>query len=195
MKDVADKSQTVNRKSKIAWWRSIGPALITACVVFGPGSLLISSNVGANHGFELLWLLLLTGVLMGTYMTTAARIGVVGGATPCTLLATHLGRPIAAIIGINLCLICTAFQFSNNLAFVAAIDSLGVAQLFGEPEQMSERAGNIINSFVLLVFNLLIITMVFTLRQVYRVLERVMKVMVAVMLASQHKPRQELSIQ
>ena len=28
------------------WWRSIGPALITACVVFDPGSLLISSNVG-----------------------------------------------------------------------------------------------------------------------------------------------------
>jgi manganese transport protein len=166
------------------WWRSIGPALITACVVFGPGSLLISSNVGANHGFELLWLLLLTGVLMGTYMTTAARIGVVGGATPCTLVADRLGRPAAAIIGINLCLICSAFQFSNNLAFAAAIDSLGIAQLFGDPEQMSERTRNIINSGVLLVFNLLIITMVFTLKQVYRVLERVMKVMVAVMLVS-----------
>lgn len=166
----------------MAWWRSIGPALITACVVFGPGSLLISSNVGANYGFKLLWLLLLTGVLMGTYMTTAARIGVVGGATPCTLIAHRLGRPAAAIIGINLSLICMAFQFSNNLAFAAAADSLGVARLFGDPGQMSERTRDIINTGVLLVFNTLIITLTFTLKQVYRVLERVMKIMVAVIL-------------
>ncbi len=37
------------------WWKSIGPGLITACVVFGPGSLLISSNVGAKYGFDLVW--------------------------------------------------------------------------------------------------------------------------------------------
>jgi manganese transport protein len=169
MKDTADKSQIVNSKSKIAWWRSIGPALITACVVFGPGSLLISSNVGANHGFKLLWLLLLTGVLMGTYMTTAARIGVVGGATPCTLVAQLLGRPAAAIIGINLCLICAAFQFSNNLAVVAAAGAL------------IPRVPPIV---VLAFLNGLIILFLFSAKQVYRLLERVMKVMVGVILVS-----------
>lgn len=179
---MAEPTATLEPEQRSPWWRSIGPALITACVVFGPGSLLISSNIGANHGFELLWLLLLTGVLMGTYMTMAARIGVVGGATPCTLVANRLGRPAAAIIGINLSLICMAFQFSNNLAFAAAADSLGVAQLFGDPGQMSEHTRDIINSGVLLVFNALIITLTFTLKQVYRVLERVMKIMVAVIL-------------
>jgi len=179
---MAEPTAAKEQKQRPSWWRSIGPAMITACVVFGPGSLLISSNVGANHGFELLWLLLLTGVLMGTYMTTAARIGVVGGATPCTLVAHRLGRPAAAIIGINLSLICMAFQFSNNLAFAAAADSLGVARLFGDTGQMSERTRDIINTGLLLVFNLLIIIMVFTLKQVYRVLERVMKIMVAVIL-------------
>ena len=164
------------------WWRSIGPALITACVVFGPGSLLVSSNVGANHGYVLLWLLILTGVLMGTYMTMAARIGVVGGATPCTLVAGRLGRPIAAVIGINLCLICTAFQFSNNLAVAAAADALGVARLFGNPDEMTEHTKGLINSGVLLAFNAAIIALVFTLKQVYRTLERIMKVMVAVIL-------------
>jgi manganese transport protein len=164
------------------WWRSIGPALITACVVFGPGSLLISSNVGATHGYTLLWLLILTGILMGAYMTTAARIGVVGGATPCTLIASRLGRPAAALVGINLCLICTAFQFSNNLAVAAAFDTLGVARLFGVSEQMTERTRNLINTGVLLAFNAAIITFVFSLRQMYRVLERVMKVMVVVIL-------------
>src|SRR5512133_3295224 len=92
--------------ARTPWWRSIGPALITACVVFGPGSLLTNSNVGATYGCELLWLLVLTGVLMGTYMTMAARVGVVAGATPCTLIAHRLGRPAAAVIALNLCLIC-----------------------------------------------------------------------------------------
>lgn len=169
-------------RPKLSWWHSIGPALITACVVFGPGSLLISSNVGANYGYDLLWLLILTGVLMGTYMTTAARIGVVGGATPCTLIATRLGRPAAAIIGINLCLTCTAFQFSNNLAIAAAFDTLGVARLFGEPAQMTDQAKNMVNTGVLLVFNAAIIAFTFALRHVYRGLERIMKIMVAVIL-------------
>ena len=164
------------------WWRSIGPALITACVVFGPGSLLISSNVGANYGYELLWLLVVTGVLMGTFMTMAARIGVVGGATPCTLIARRLGRPIAAVVGINLCLICTAFQFSNNLAVAAAFDSLGVKRLFGDPAQMTPQMQSLISTGLLLAFNGLVIASIFALRQVYKGLERVMKIMVAVIL-------------
>ena len=179
---MTETSTGSNHETLLPWWRSIGPALITACVVFGPGSLLISSNVGARHGYELLWLLLLTGLLMGTYMTTAARIGVVGGATPCTLVAQHLGRPIAAVIAITLCLTCTAFQFSNNLAVAAAADALGVAHLFGDPQQMSDRTKQIIDSGVLLIFNVLIIILIFTLKQVYRALERIMKGMVALIL-------------
>lgn len=165
------------------WWRSIGPALITACVVFGPGSLLISSNVGARYGYELLWLLLVTGVLMGTFMTMAARVGVVGGATPCTLLAGRLGRPVAVLMGVTLCLTCAAFQFSNNLAVAAAFDSLGVKRLFGDPAEMSQATQNLVSTGLLIVFNALVVGSIFTLRQVYKGLERVMKIMVAVILA------------
>ena len=179
---MSESSVACESNRRAPWWRSIGPALITACVVFGPGSLLISSKVGATYGYELLWLLVLTGILMATYMTTAARIGVVGGATPCTLLAQHLNRPIAALIGMNLCLICTAFQFSNNLAFIAAADALGVARLFGNPDEMTEQTRNLINTGVLLVFNVAVIALVFTLKHVYRTLERIMKAMVALIL-------------
>jgi len=155
------------RDTTPSWWRSVGPALITACVVFGPGSLLVSANIGASHGYQLLWLLVLTGILMGTYMTMAARIGVVGGATPCTLLAQRLGRPVAAVIGINLCLICGTFQFSNNLAVAAAAETL-VPKLDAH--------------WILLGFNGLIIVFLFAAKQIYRFLERTMKIMVGLML-------------
>ncbi len=173
-----------NSERRPRWWQSIGPALITACVVFGAGSLLISSNVGATYGYELVWLLLLTGLLMGTFVTMGARIGVVGGATPCKLVADRLGRPAAAVVGITLCLICTSFQFANNLAVAAAVDALGVSRLFGDPQQMTEKTRSLINSGVLLTFNALIIILVFSLKQVYSALERIMKVMVAVILIS-----------
>jgi len=164
---MAEPSVSSKSVQRPAWWRSVGPALITACVVFGPGSLLISANIGAKYGYELLWLLVLTGILMGTYMTTAARIGVVGGATPCTLVARRLGRPVAAVIGINLCLICGTFQFSNNLAVAAAAETL--------VPKLDAR-------LVLLGLNGLIIVFLFAAKQIYRFLERAMKVMVALVL-------------
>ncbi len=179
---MSDAGQEVQPGKRPPWYRSIGPALIVACVVFGPGSLVISANVGATYGYELLWLLLLTGLLMGTYMTTAARVGVVAGETLCTLLARRIHRVVAAVVGITLCLICTAFQFSNNLAIAAAGEAMGIARLFGDPAEMSEKTRAMIDSGVLIVFNALVIALTFTLRQVYRVLERGMKVMVAIIL-------------
>jgi len=163
---VANDSPTVPIE-RSPWWKSIGPALITACVVFGPGSLLISSNVGANYGYELVWLLLLTGLLMGTYLTMGARIGVCGGATPCTLIAQRLGRPAAAVIGTTLCLICAAFQFSNNLAV-----ALAAGAFF--PKQAVPG--------IVIGFNTAVIVFLFTARQIYSLLERAMKVMVGVIL-------------
>ena len=54
----------------------------------------------------------------------AARISVVARATPCTLLAQHLNRPIAMMVGLMLFSICATFQFANNLAFAAAARAL-----------------------------------------------------------------------
>lgn len=207
MSDTESRSVTT-AGGRRPWWRMIGPGLITACVVFGPGSLLISANIGATFGYDMLWLLVSTAILMATYISMGARIGVVGQATPCQLIASRLGRVAAAVVGINLCLICTSFQFSNNLAVVAAADALGLASLFDDPAPQVEDPDNLVNgenaaevevppirplprdrrnlanSVVLVAFNGLIILMLFLLRQVYRMLERVMKVMVAVILVS-----------
>ncbi len=166
---MSQPSAPADSEHRPPWWRSIGPALITACVVFGPGSLLINSNVGAKYGYDLLWMLLLTGLLMGTYTTTAARVGVVGGATPCTLVAQRLGRPAAAVVAVNLCLICSAFQFSNNLAVVAAAEAL---------------VPKVPSIIILIALNALIITFLFTAKHIFQLLEKVMKVMVAVILVS-----------
>ena len=136
-------------------------------MVFGPGSLVISSNVGATYGSELLWLLVLTGVLMGTYVALGARIGVVGGATPCSLVATRLGRPFAVLIGLNLGLICSTFQFSNNVAVALAAQAIWPG---------------LSSAWVLMVMNGVLIVFLFAAKEIYRILERAVKVMVGVIL-------------
>jgi manganese transport protein len=152
------------------WWKSIGPALIVACVVFGPGSLLISSKVGATFEYQMIWGLILAGILMGNFLMMGARIGVVGGRTPCTLLADDLGRPVAALVGLSLALICAAFQFCNNQAVIMAAEAFF-------PEN------KILSTTILVLFNLAIIIFLFTAKELYKVIERVMKVMVGLILA------------
>ncbi|MBW7863652.1 MAG: Nramp family divalent metal transporter [Candidatus Hydrogenedens sp.] len=155
------------------WWRSIGPALITACVVFGPGSLVISANVGATYGFNLLWLVALAGLLMGTFMTMSARAGVTAGATHFTTLAGEVGRPFAALLGVVLCLTCASFQFSNNLAIALAVGAFA-------PE------GHVlaVQIAAMAALNLALIIFLFRAQHIFKSLEGVMKVMVGVVLLS-----------
>ncbi len=151
------------------WWKSLGPALITACVVFGAGSLMISSKMGATFGYDMLWMLPLTGLLMGTYVMMGARIGVCGGATPCTLVAQRAGRPFAALVGLTLFATCATFQFAGNMA-VAMAASAFVPMDFVP--------------WIVVAVNAAIIIFLFAARHIYTVLERTMKVMVGVILLS-----------
>jgi manganese transport protein len=164
---MAESQMHESQQRQRAWWSCLGPALIMACMVFGPGSMLVSANVGATHQCELLWLLVLTGILMATYVSMAARICVVAQATPCTLLAQHLNRPTAMMIGLMLFSICATFQFANNLAFAAAARAL-VPRL--DPQ------------WVVLGLNLLVILFLFKAQHIYRILERSMKIMVVLIL-------------
>ncbi len=158
---------------RAAWWKTIGPALITACVVFGPGSLVISANVGATYGYELLWLLVVAGVFMGTFMTMSARAGVTAGATHFTVLAQEVGRPFAALLGLVLCLTCGAFQFSNNLAIALAVGSLSPDE-YRLPIQIGAMA----------LLNGVLIAFLFRAQHIFKTIEGVMKVMVGVVLVS-----------
>jgi manganese transport protein len=164
---MADSQMHESQQGQRAWWSCLGPALIMACMVFGPGSMLVSANVGATHKCELLWLLVLTGLLMATFVSMAARISVVAQATPCTLLAQHLNRPIAMMVGLMLFAICATFQFANNLAFAAAVRAL-IPQLDAQ--------------WIVLGLNLLVMLFLFKAQHIYRILERSMKIMVVLIL-------------
>jgi len=153
----------------------IGPGIITACVVIGPGSILSSSKVGATNGFALSWVVVLAVGFMMVYMMLGARLGVAAGQSPATLLTDRVGRWLAALIGIGVFFISAAFQFGNNI---------GVHSAFKEYEPYITKIPLMQVDYVVLLFNALAILFVFGFKNLYRALERLMMVFVGMMLLS-----------
>ena len=46
----------------------VGPAFIVGACVIGPGSVTLMSTTGANYGYQLIWISLLSGALMAGFL-------------------------------------------------------------------------------------------------------------------------------
>jgi len=156
--------------------RSVGPALIVAAVVLGPGSILTSSKVGASFGYSAIFVVLGATVLMIGMVALAARIGAVHDKTPCDELASRLGRPVAVFIGIVLFTLVAFFQSSNNLALIAGVEPL----LAGDGDGTTVVSAQM-QVGILLVINALIITVLYTTRNLYKRVESLMKWLIGLM--------------
>jgi manganese transport protein len=160
----------VNDSLRRPWYTRIGPGLITACVVIGPGSILTSSKVGANNGYSMLWIVWVSVVFMLVYMTLGAKLGVVASEAPCDIVRRKAGSWLAILVGLSVFFISAAFQSGNNLgvaaAFEAFVESKGVVAV------------------LVVLFNAVAISFLFIFKNMYRVLERLMMTFVALMLLS-----------
>ena len=163
------------KKRQRRWYQRIGPGLITACVVIGPGSILTSSRVGATNGFQMTWVIVLSVSFMMVYMTLGAKLGVVASESPGTLVSQRAGRWLSVFIGVSVFFISASFQFGNNL---------GVLYAFKGFETQLKRIPFFEFEYVILLFNFLSISFFFIFRNLYKVVERVMMVLVGTMLAS-----------
>jgi Mn2+/Fe2+ NRAMP family transporter len=150
------------------WYQRVGPGLITACVVIGPGSITTSSQVGAKYGYSTLWLVVMSVILMLTFMTMGARLGVVAGVSPGSLLARHGSRPFIFFMA-------AAFQFGNNLGIYAAM---------AEFEPLISKVPGLKLPYLVVLFNALAISFLFVFQNLYKALERLMMLFVGVMLVS-----------
>jgi len=155
----------------------IGPTVIVAAVVLGPGTILTSSKVGATFGFPALLALALAIYLMIGMVALAARLGVTYERSLCEELAARLGRGASLTIGLILFLVVALFQSSNNIAIIAGL----------EPISEGLGDGTLIDGFwpkfaVLLLTNLFVVFCLFRVRSLYSQIERLMKILVFVMI-------------
>lgn len=152
-------------------FQSIGPAIIVSAVVLGPGSILTSSKVGASFGLIGVPIILGAAILMIAMVALSARLGVVYENSLCDELAARLGRGITFLIGLVLFTLVALFQSSNNIALIGGLESLLTEDIFSNASRM----------VILIIFNVSILGILYWLRDLYRFVENLMKLLIAFM--------------
>jgi len=147
---------------------------VVSAVVLGPGTITIASKVGTRFGFAFGWLVLTASALMILMTLAAVYVGVVGASSPATRLRRRFGKTATIGVGTILFLIIALFQSTNNRALLLA------AEYF-----LPAISESVAWQITLLVFvNILIIAAFFAAKDVYRLIESFMLLMVALMIGS-----------
>ncbi|MFD5225368.1 Nramp family divalent metal transporter [Microbacterium sp. NPDC058342] len=153
--------------SKRRFLSSIGPAFITAALVFGPGSIATASSMGASFGYELLWVPVIATVLMLCFVNIGVRIGLTTDKSILGTVAHRLSGLVAVVVGIGSFLVVTSFQAGNSAGTGAA----GQLLFGGDPRIFA------------IVFTVIALVFVWTPR-FYPVLEKLMIVIIIVLLVA-----------
>jgi len=165
---VADSTPTgFTIKTFVAWLRLLGPGMITAALVFGPSKVTLTSKLGADYGFDLLWIVVVAIFFMVIFTAMAARIGMASDVSFLSLIRQKWGSTVAVLSGVGVFLVCASFQAGNSIGI-----GISIAELFdSSPEPW------------IIAFNLFGIALLFF-RSFYKVLERIMIGLIILMLAA-----------
>jgi manganese transport protein len=147
------------------WLYGIAPGLITAALVFGPSKITIACKLGAEYEFALLWAIVVTIFFMIIFTSIAARIGLATKQSLLTTIREKWGGAAAIIIGLCVFFVTAAFQAGNSIGIGLSLSELTHTRPLGW----------------IISFNLFAISLLFF-RSFYKVLEKVMIVLIGLML-------------
>ncbi|MBW7995873.1 MAG: divalent metal cation transporter [Candidatus Glassbacteria bacterium] len=145
--------------------RSLGPGLIVAAIVLGPGSITSMSAIGSILRTKVLWILVVSGVFMLTYTALAARFGTMNEKTFLTVVKERYGKWLSVTIGILAFLGSAGFQVGNNLGVGMAMNAV-----FGGPVWVWAA-----------LFTLIAISFLFFFSSLYQAVEKLMIALVVIM--------------
>ncbi|GIP35245.1 Nramp family divalent metal transporter [Paenibacillus sp. J2TS4] len=157
-----------NKPSSLAkWLGTLGPSLITAALVLGPGSITLTSKLGSLYGYDLLWVLVLSICFMLVFTEMSARIGMATRHSLLSVIRNKWGKFASFIIGIGAFLVTSSFQAGNSIG-----SGLAIADLTQTPTPLW-----------VIITALLGMSLLFT-KNFYKILEKMMLIMVALMIVS-----------
>jgi Mn2+/Fe2+ NRAMP family transporter len=145
---------------------SVGPGFIVASAALGPGSITVASRIGSVHGYAFLWVIVIAAVSMIVYTSMALRFGLSNKESILQTIAGKYGRWFAVVIGISAFLSASSFQFGNNLGIGIAMKGIT-----GIREQVWP-----------FIFTPLGLILVFWAKNLYKILEKLMLIMVMIMI-------------
>lgn len=143
----------------------LGPGIITAALIFGPSKMTITSKMGADYGFSLIWIIIVAIFFMSIYANMSSRIGMAADETLLTIIRKKYGKTTSLMIGIGIFLVATSFQAGNATGVSLSI---------------SETTGTDPKIWIIL-FNIVGVSLLFF-RSFYLVFEKLMLTLIILML-------------
>ncbi|SEM86872.1 Mn2+ and Fe2+ transporters of the NRAMP family [Paenisporosarcina quisquiliarum] len=160
--ELAKDSKISKRKNIFNY---LGPALITSALVLGPGSVTLSSKIGAIYGTQLVWTIILAIILMMVFTEMSTRIGLAADHSFIQTIKKKWGLLAGVLIGVGAFLVTASFQAGNAIGTGIAISTVT----------------NMDPTIWIIIFTLISIGLLFA-KQFYQILEKMMLVLVVIML-------------
>lgn len=147
--------------------KSLGPGIITAALILGPGTLTIASKLGSQFQYQLLWVILLSTIFMILFTTMSARYGFFKQKSLIQTIRIRFGKLVSLIIGLSIFIVTVSFQSGNSIG-----TGLSMGSVFHTSPQ----------PWILFFSLIAIITLFF--KSFYKILEKIMIGLVSIMLIS-----------
>jgi manganese transport protein len=157
-------------RSQRTWMRTLamaGPAFIAGAWQFGPGNLASAVQAGSEYSYSLIWVIALSTIFMLVYADMSVRLGI---RTPVSMISSVkdiLGQRVGVAAGVGVFIITLCFSVGNAVG-----SGLGLSMVFG--------GSPLVWSAVCTVF----VGLILLFRNVYRTVERVLLVIVALLAAT-----------
>lgn len=103
----------VKKLSFIELLKRMGPSVILTGIAVGPGSITTASMLGAEFGYELLWLFFPIAFMGITFMITTYRITLLTGLPTIHAIRKYYGPGAAKFVGLATFLSCMFFTIGN----------------------------------------------------------------------------------
>lgn len=93
--------------------KHIGPGLIATGIIIGPGAVTTASMLGANYGYDLLWLIFPIIFMGMTFMMVTNRLAIMTGMPTIHAIRKYYGPVGSGIVSIAIFMACLFFTMGN----------------------------------------------------------------------------------
>lgn len=108
--------------------RFLGPGFLVTVGFIDPGNWATNIEGGSRFGYDLLWVITLSTVMLIVIQNMAARLGIATGRSLAVNIREHFPKPVSAFLGLTVVLACVATDVAELLG-----GAIGFQLLFGLP--------------------------------------------------------------
>ncbi len=108
--------------------RYLGPGFIVTVGFIDPGNWATNIEGGSRFGYELLWVITLSTIMLIVLQNFSAKIGIVTGKSLAANIYSNMPKPLAGFLGFTIFIACIATDIAELLG-----GALGFHLLFGLP--------------------------------------------------------------